>query len=45
MAVNIPIVMLHDHFKKAVGLLIDHPFYVFLTKRDTLKALLQEEPY
>ncbi|RWR12425.1 cyclic-di-AMP-binding protein CbpB [Siminovitchia fortis] len=48
MAVNIPIVMLHDHFKKAVGLLIDHPFLCVLDEEGyfegivTRRALLKE---
>lgn len=51
MAVNIPIVKLHDHFKKAVELLIDHPFLCVLdeegyfegivTRRALLKEILQ----
>ncbi|MBD8005703.1 cyclic-di-AMP-binding protein CbpB [Bacillus norwichensis] len=48
MAVNIPIVKLHDHFKKAVGLLIDHPFLCVLDEEGyfegivTRRALLKE---
>ncbi|GIN19118.1 MAG TPA: CBS domain-containing protein [Bacillus bacterium] len=48
MAVNIPIVMLRDHFKKAVGLLIDHPFLCVLDEEGyfegivTRRALLKE---
>ncbi|RST75323.1 CBS domain-containing protein [Siminovitchia acidinfaciens] len=48
MAVNIPKVMLHDHFRKAVDLLIDHPFVCVLDEEGyfegivTRRALLKE---
>lgn len=48
MAVNIPKVLLHDHFRKAVDLLIDHPFLCVLDEEGyfegivTRRALLKE---
>ncbi|MFD1705723.1 cyclic-di-AMP-binding protein CbpB [Siminovitchia sediminis] len=51
MAVNIPIVLLNDDFKKVVNLLIDHPFLCVLDEEGyfegiiTRRALLKELKY